>query len=465
MNKHTIPVIVLNLLTTCLKTVVFYFEMKGGKIMKNKIFATIGGAVAALCPWVTHAETFPTDGTMLENKTYESAATYDNLGTYAGSVSATAEYADILYQVGAGQYLPAGSEGVGAVCTAGNYCPGLTNATYSATDNQGLTACPDGYPNSDAGASMNTQCYTTCTDTSVIAHATAVAGNDYYGNGTDTCYATACDNGYHVDGTDPLIDVDPSLSASTHGSISADGSSKSNESEFGLIENNTWAAGFEYGDVYGQASCQSERGAAMGYISGVMGLFPDVETVRSNLTTIAGEDAANAVADAYAEYKAGTKTEEEWWKVVYVYLAVEENADFSKTDSGQYCYCQVTDFKPTDGIKTPVISAPWVFENDYDSWPGGCADNCAYNCAVNLGSNYAHGPTFRAAVLGAFGTRTVGGVCAANEISITWADADPADVAANNAGVCTYDGDIRTPVKAITKPGKTFKGWKFNKVN
>ncbi len=166
--------------------------------MKNKIFATIGGAVAALCPWVTHAETFPTDGNMLENKTYESAATYNNLGTYAGPVSAAAEYADILYQVGAGQYLPAGSEGVGAVCTAGNYCPGLTDATYNATDNQGLTACPNGYPNSDAGASTNTQCYTTCTDASVIAHATAVAGNDYYGSGVDTCYPTACDNGYHT---------------------------------------------------------------------------------------------------------------------------------------------------------------------------------------------------------------------------------------------------------------------------
>ena len=104
--------------------------------MKNKIFATIGGAVATLCPWVTHAETFPTDGNMLENKTYESAATYTNLGTYAGPVSAAAEYADILYQVGAGQYLPAGSEGVGAVCASGYYCPGLTGLTYSATDNQ-----------------------------------------------------------------------------------------------------------------------------------------------------------------------------------------------------------------------------------------------------------------------------------------------------------------------------------------
>ena len=441
--------------------------------MKNKIFATMGGAIAALCPWVTHAETFPTDGNMLENKTYESAATYDNLGTYAGPVSAAAEYADILYQVGAGQYLPAGSEGVGAVCTAGNYCPGLTDATYNATDNQGLTACPDGYPNSAAGASMNTQCYTTCTDKSVIAHATAVAGNDYFGNGVDTCYATACDNGYHVDGTpemietDPLIDVDPSVDAISQGYIRAADGSKYNESKFGLTENGTWGTEFSYGTVYGQASCQSalsDEIDAMIYYSGMIERArATADEVRANLLERVDEAKANAVADIYAEFKAGIRTHDDAAKAGYAILGIEENANFSKTDSGQYCYCQMTDFKPTDGIKTPVTSAPWVFRSDSFS-----ADNCAYYCASNCASSCAYtaapGHAFRAAMLGSLGTRTVG-VCAANEISITWADADPADVANNNAGVCTYDGDIRTPVKAITKPGKTFKGWKFQKSN
>ncbi|MBO5663129.1 MAG: hypothetical protein J6S12_04715 [Alphaproteobacteria bacterium] len=439
--------------------------------MKNKIFATMGGAIAALCPWVTHAETFPTDGNMLENKTYESAATYNNLGTYEGPVSAAAEYADILYQVGAGQYLPAGSEGVGALCTTGNYCPGLTDATYNATDSQGLTACPNGYPNSDAGASMNTQCYTTCTDKSVIAHATAVAGNDYYGNGTDTCYPTACDNGYHTYNgiemfeTDPLAPgADVSVTATTYGSISANGTNKYHEGDFGLTEAGTWADSFSYGTVYGQASCQPEGDATIGYVSGVIiGQSPDVETVRSELTTIAGEDAANAMADVYAEYKAGTKTSDDLWKTAYAILGSEYDAHFSKTDSGQYCYCQMTDFKPTDGVKIPVTSAPWVFKFK-DQSADNCAKYCASTCANDLQSASEYYRGFRAAVLGTLGTRTVG-VCAANEISITWADADPADVAANNAGVCTYDGDIRTPVKAITKPGKTFKGWKFNKAN
>ena len=443
--------------------------------MKNKMFATMGGAIAALCPWMARAETFPTDGNMLENKIYESAATYNNLGTYEGSVSAAAEYADILYQVGAGQYLPAGSEGVGAVCTAGNYCPGLKDATYSATDNQGLTACPNGYPNSDAGASMNTQCYTTCTDKSVIAHATAVAGNDYYGNGTDTCYATACDNGYHVNGTPEMIETDPlvpgadlSVGTSNYGYISADGTDNHSGSVYGLTENGTWGAEFSYGTVYGQASCQSvgaTESQALGYFSGFLG-YRDrtVEQVRTDLTEMVGAARANAVADVYAEYKAGTKTEEDVWRAADAILGVEENANFSKTDSGQNCYCQMTDFKPTDGVKASVTSAPWVLEHSVSQLGDDCAKNCAYYCASRMGSSLVGDRAFRAAVLGSLGTRVVG-VCAANEISITWADADPADVANNNAGVCTYDGDIRTPVKAITKPGKTFKGWKFNKAN
>lgn len=438
--------------------------------MKNKIFATMGGAIAALCPWVTHAETFPTDGTMLENKTYESAATYNNLGTYEGSVSAAAEYADILYQVGAGQYLPAGSEGVGAVCTAGNYCTGLTDATYSATDNQGLTACPNEYPMSDAGASMNTQCYTTCTDKSVIAHATAVAGNDYYGNGTDTCYPTACDNGYHTYNgiemveQDPLIaDADPNYYATTYGYISADGSRKEKESEFGLTENNTWAAGFEYGTVYGQASCQSAGGELISSCySGVGGGY-NLDKLRTEITEMYDSARANAVVDTIMEYQAGNKSVDEAYKTCHAFLDAGIDANFSKTDSGKYCYCQITDFKPTDGIKASVTSAPWRFWGTRHS-ADGCASDCAYYCAESLRHDHEPGRRGRAILLGMLGTRTVG-VCAANEISITWADADPADVANNNAGVCTYDGDIRTPVKAITKPGKTFKGWKFNKVN
>ena len=121
----------------------------------------------------------------------------------------------------------------------------------------------------------------------------------------------------------------------------------------------------------------------------------------------------------------------------------------------------MTGFTPTNGTKQSVAGAAWVFHHDGGS-AANCAGDCAGHCAVNLQDDDAGSDGFRAAVFGSLGASSAG-TCEANEISITWTNADPADVSANNAGVCTYDGDIRTPVKAETKPGKTFKGWRFDK--
>ena len=71
------------------------------------------------------------------------------------------------------------------------------------TTDQGLTACStvgdNSYTTSDAGATVDTQCYKACTVANAnINHATAVNGNEYYGAGVDTCVATACEDGYSV---------------------------------------------------------------------------------------------------------------------------------------------------------------------------------------------------------------------------------------------------------------------------
>ena len=76
--------------------------------MNKKIFLTSFIALGFACPAM--AETFPVDGNMLENKTYDEAATYTNMGVYEGSVSANAYYDDIVYNIAAGNYLAAGSE-------------------------------------------------------------------------------------------------------------------------------------------------------------------------------------------------------------------------------------------------------------------------------------------------------------------------------------------------------------------
>lgn len=178
--------------------------------MQKRLVLTSLVAVGCACPiFAARAEEFPTNGYMLENKTYDEAATYENMGVYDGTVTATAEYEDILYQIAAGTYLPAGATAA-EQCPANSYCPGIKDATYNESAAQGATSCPDGYPNSVAGASRDKQCYTACTVGSAnIAHATAVSGNDYYDTGVDTCGATECENGYHVEDVIKVVEQTP----------------------------------------------------------------------------------------------------------------------------------------------------------------------------------------------------------------------------------------------------------------
>ena len=450
--------------------------------MKGKIFLT--SVVAIGIASNAFAETFPSDGSMQENTTYENAATYKNMGVYEGAVTANAEYEDILYQIAAGTYLPAGSE-TSAECTAGNYCSGLTDAKYNESANQGLSACPSAYPNSAAGASKDTQCYTACTVANAnIAHATAVDGNDYFGSGTDTCGATACDNGYHVLSGIRLIEQTPLIPVDYHeygdgfAFVNASGESSGYSCEnngcssddtvlenSGITENNTWASHFDYGTVYGRASCQPSMDEGFMYImmnlEGVMGGEMTLEDFESGLSAISGTAKAKFASNLITELKAGTKSESDLTPALWAVFGTETDANYSTTDTGQYCYCQMTGFTPTDGTKQSVAGAAWGFRSVTGS-AGDCAGDCAAGCADNLRGVGARNDGFRAAVFGSLGASSAG-TCEANEISITWTNADPADVSANNAGVCTYDGDIRTPVKAETKPGKTFKGWRFDK--
>ena len=417
-------------------------------------------------------DAFPSNGYMLENKTYANAATYGNMGVYDGAVTATAEYDDILYQISAGTYLPAGSEGELETCPENSYCPGDVDVTYNETTDQGISSCPSGYPNSAAGASSNTQCYTACTVNSAnIEHATAVDGNDYYDTDADTCVATACENGYHTYETmrvieqTPLIDVDYTVAGNDYWYISADGTS-SNADTYGLTENNTWASAFDYGVVYGRASCQAtphDPGIEyiMANLSGLQNATMSPDQVRSDLTPIVGAAKANYMADVVAGIADGTKDKEDFYEAWYVVFGASQDALFSTTDTGEYCYCQMTGFQSGSSSVVDIASAPWVFRINYGS-AGLCANLCASNCALYLHNDTTNARMFRGAVFGALDF-VAGGTCAANEITINWTDATDEDIAANNAGMCTYGGDIRTPVAAVEKPGKTFVGWKFSK--
>ena len=406
-------------------------------IKNKKIFLTSAVAMCVAMPAFaepSHTGTFPSGGLMQADYTYTNAATSTNMdGVYEGTVNANAQYTTNNYTVTAGHYLPADSEDPNTPCTAGNFCPGLQNTVqYSATNNQGLETCPSGYGNSAEGASANTDCYRTCaianngTTFTNIAHATAVSGNDYYNTtATDTCEPTACENGWHVKpGTPDLtttIGVTEAGTGYTLNNYTGDDYDTNGMSNT-IIANDPMAFAVDYGNgkgvIKGHGRCSKTGVTTPWYYT--QGYTFAADHFVNNLTN---------------------ETDPE--------------------TGGQYCYCQLDSYTASGSNTSIALSAPWVFRDDNDD-AGDCVIDCAHRCASGLRRDDPDALAYRAAVFGSLGAPGPA-MCEANTITINWGDTDAADVTANNAGTATYGSDIRTPVKAQTKKGKTFTGWLFSK--
>ena len=120
----------------------------------------------------------------------------------------------------------------------------------------------------------------------------------------------------------------------------------------------------------------------------------------------------------------------------------------------QYCYCNIT------GYKLQNLSSPWVYlDNLADETE--CADSCSKECARAMyENNFQWKPVYRSALLGSVAPGLA--TCEANVININWNDVDPEYAGQNNENTATYGEDVRTPVKAATKKGQTFRGWRFS---
>ena len=396
--------------------------------MKNKIFLSsmLIMSVAPAMAEPSNTGEFPTGGLMQEDYTYTGAATSTNMdGVYEGSVNATAEYEDVLYQIAAGKYLPAGAESPIDCNVAGSFCAGVQNGVYyDANNNQGLTSCStatNGAYTLSAGTGTSADsCYRTCDVNNMgasftnIPHAKTVSGNDYYGNGTDTCVPTECMDGWHV-----KTGVNGSAIASTIGNeagslwgwINNAGEEQQQTTTLGISDKNTWAVEYDdKGVLIGQTRCSTVQGDN----NNVTWTNP---TITSNLTDETGQAGA------------------------------------------QYCYCNVSKYNGVNS-EPQSLSSSWIFvssEGDADY----CANNCTFRCAYNMRYADSSSLRFRATLLETVESGPA--MCEANIININWSNADAADITANNAGTATYGSDVRTPVKAQTIKGKTFKGWRFSK--
>ena len=345
-------------------------------------------------------------------------------GVYAdnATVYANARYHDATYDIAAGTYLAAGAETT-TPCTDGNFCPGSsTPVNYNENSAQGLETCPSGFTHSDSNAIANTQCYRACDIANMgengtianIAHAASLTGNDYFGNGTDTCEPDSCVNGWHIK---------PGLNLTTLiGTVGGDGAYRDKEgiyteqnSNHGAVAmgiesgSNKWGVYYNYnrGVVFGEARCSTVNGT--GVWSGA--------SSASDITT-------------YTTSELGS-------------------------EGGQNCYCNLKGYIPNGGT-LQSLSSPWVFHSNAPN-ASNCADGCVSYCVNFMMNGFTDNLLFRAALFDSVLTSRV-----ANTINISWDGATSAAVNANNAGSVTYGGDIRTPQSAIHVPGKIFVGWEFS---
>ena len=391
--------------------------------MNKKLFLTsmlvLGVTGPVFAEPANTSNSFPGDGLMQEDYTYVGQANSTNMaGVYndGATVYANAEYEWISLNAAPGEYLPQGATSV-ASCTAGNFCLGMSGIHYDNTQDQGLTACStlgdNTYTQSAVGASAETDCYKACTTANVL-HSSAVTGNDYYGAGTDTCEATACVNGYHIESTPDLATIIGNTTGTDTGFQSIDGNEAWNADIYGTTHNGEFVVDYgNTGKLHGYAKC-STTGVANPWFDNNSNTFESDHFKQSN--------------------------------------------ELSAT-SGKYCWCMLDGYTPLNG-SMQSLSSPWVFSSEWAD-ASECESSCANDCSVDsLSYNFPESLAFRAAIFGTI--QPSAATCEANTINIVWNHATQQDIDANNASMCVYDGDIRTPAAAETITGKTFTGWRFS---
>ena len=380
--------------------------------------------------------------------TSANTCTVDVLGVSDNNATANtiATWTLIDYECSAGQYLLKTEDSLECTpCPIGSYCPGGKFTIES--ENNGVNTCPTSHPNSAEGAGADTQCYTACT-VDMVAKATAVTGNDYYGSGVDTCSATACETGYHVEGNIELVEKTPLIPV---------------DYTIGGSFNNAYAGvatdTFEYGTIHSHSSCQPEIPSDLLYFyknySKVISRSMTLEDFRKEFSKVASEQKVSYAVNILSGALGNSSYYADIYKFLYVMLGNQTNAEYSTNDVGQYCYCQMVDFKPVEGDKTKISNAPWIFLQEFDS-ADNCQTNCIAQCSHRLRYTNSECTAFRAATYGALSYIETG-ICAANTINIDW-DPDNGDTHIQN--MCTYNETITLPDDPV-KLGYTFSGWKL----
>jgi len=373
---------------------------------------------------------FADNDSYTNNQTYTNSCTVNVLGESSGTATANAQWSTNSYTCSAGTYLPDGDSWSGLddgcqTCPENSYCPGGT-FTYSESTDQGINSCPSGYTSSSAGASADTECYTACTINDV-PHSTSVIGNNYYGNGIDTCEpanSNSCTDGYHY----------------------VAGSSGGGNSGGSNIDLNTLIGTERIGD------CCDSIGSDGSVTSTTQ---PCDILTSSNTNEFVVNFSGTGLIHGHARRSNQTGTSS----------PRSTATDITEVSNGDECWCKLDGYTP-DGGTLQNLTADWVYATDMTN---GNLSNCARTCALRIQKTTFI--EFRTAMFDSVHSDNSSGnngavselaQCVPNTININWGPIDTTTNQPFATGSCIYDGDLVTPTTAPTKRGHTFTGWTFS---
>lgn len=375
--------------------------------MKTKLILTSMLAIIVATPAIAAVG----DTNFEINQSDVSSCAIDVLGVDENTANAEAAWQALTYSCPAGTYLPDGdtwdtdnqyTNNNCATCPTGSYCAGSgsTPFTYSESADQGITACPSGYPNSSAHSSAESSCYRTCaaSDVAHLKSGGTVSGRYYSGNNNqcEPADAQQCAGGYHyVAGVPDLLPI---------------------------IENGIPA--FEYMDdnIILSVDNSYEFTRIMAVITPQCSTQSGTAIDGANVTTL------STLPDS----------------------------------AGQYCWCQLFRYRVTiGGVNTDYTTpGPWVSIKDMNS-ASSCASGCSNLCGSVIGgesNNFTDPALARERFLRS--NNPAPASCTANTITLNWGGYG-ANNDQSEQTQCTYGEGITTPTTAPTKRGYTFTGWRF----
>ena len=386
------------------------YSLLGGNsvtVSPANTFSTTGGAFAtlALCQ---------------QNCAYKCVVSYistnkDNarqeLFGSLGAQPVCEESSGTTYTCEPGTYLPA--NGTACVpCTAGNYCEGGTFTSDSSA--HGLSPCPNGYPNSAAGAINQKQCYKTVTVTCSTFNP-CDSGNTICSKETGATYDNVSTSAKEYNGSSSDIPVLDTIGACAVTALNC-------------------VTGYAMGTA-GALHNYALESMVWDYNTNIKYLALDGASATSSSGTGQGATTGMTAGDWEIKWSDNTKVN-------------GTSSCAMNADSTYDCSCELESYSLLGGI-TVSASSIRPIQDTYASSTQ-CQNKCTAECATQISQS----KEFRVSLFEVLAERPV---CQANTITLNWYNQN--SLVTSNS--CTYDGSVTFPEGPFTRTGYHVTGWQI----